>query len=148
MPHHLSKSIIPVAERKPLAWRSAAGVALAISLSLGACATDSTSRNTGERLSDRGNEIGAYGTSWSEGKNNVQKAEKSIEKSNRSLVDGERDLARARKDLAKAERQISDASAIKAAALQRIQDGKMQMTRAEADYARTKAGPSAVTPKY
>jgi predicted kinase len=97
-------------------------------------------------LSERGSEIGAYGTAWSDGHKNVQKGQQSVEKSTRSLAEGERDLARARADLAKAEQQISDATAAKAVAQKRIEDGKLQMTRAEADYAATRAGPSAVTP--
>ena len=58
---------------------------------------------------------------------------------------GERDLARARADIAKAERRISEAVAAKADAQKQIEDGNIQMSRAEADYAVTKAGPSAVT---
>ena len=140
-------SITPSAERRPVAWKMAAGVAIALLLSLGACATDNASRNTGDRLSDRGNEIGAYGTAWSEGQDNVQEAEKAIEKSDRNRAEGERDVVRARKQLAEAEQQISDASAARAAAIERAEDGKAQMTRAEADYARTKAGPSALRPE-
>ncbi len=143
-----STSITHSVGPKSMAWQSAAGVALALSLSLGACATDTASRDTGERLSDRGREIGAYGTTWSEGQQNVKKGEKIVEKSNRSLAEGERDLARARKELALAEQQISDASATRAAALKQIEDGRVQMGRAEADYATTKSGPSAVDPGY
>ena len=65
-----------------------------------------------------------------EGQQDVKKGEKIVEKSNRSLAEGERDLARARKELAQAEQQISDASATRAAALKRIEDGKVQMGRA------------------
>lgn len=143
-----SNCVIRSVERKQIAWKRSASVAIVLSLFLGACATDSASRNTGERLSDRGSEIGAYGTAWSEGQNNVQMAEAAIEKSDRRLAKAERDFEQARAELAKAERQISDASATKTEAMRRIEDGKAQMARAEADYATTKAGPSAVHPNY
>jgi len=135
---------------KPTTIKSVAGTVLMLSLSwsLGACSADIASRNTGERLTDRGNEIRANGTAWSDGQKSVQQGEKAIERSSRDLAQGERDQERARKDLAKAEQQISDASATKAAALKRVEDGRMRMTRAEADYAATKAGPSAVRPEY
>ncbi|WP_157096735.1 hypothetical protein [Tsuneonella dongtanensis] len=138
-------NIIPSAERKPVAWKIAC-MAIGLSLSLTACATDNPSRNTGERLSDRGAKIGAYGTAWTEGQSTVQDARKAIEKSDRNRAEAERDLDRAREQLAEAEQKISDASATRSAALRRIEDGRAQMTRAEADYATTKAGPSVVRP--
>lgn len=148
MPH--SSSYAARSTKRPSGnSKGVVSAALAVSLlSLGACATDGRSRDTGERLSDRGKEIGAYGTAWSQGQQDVKKGEKIVEKSNRSLAEGERDLTRARKELAQAEQQISDASATRAAALKRIEDGRVQMGRAEADYATTKSGPSAVDPRY
>ena len=146
---HSSSCAVLSNERPSGNSRGVVSAALAFSLlSLGACATDGRSRDTGERLSDRGKEIGAYGTAWSEGQKDVKNGEKIVEKSNRSLANGERDLERARKELAQAEQQISDASATRAAALKRIEDGRAQMGRAEADYATTKSGPSAVDPGY
>lgn len=141
--------LIPSIGRTPAPFRSAAGVALALSLSmlLGACASDMTPRTTGERLADRGDAIGSYGASWSEGEENVRRGEKAMERSSRSLAEAERDLERANSDLAKAQQQINDAAAARATALKRIEDGRVQMTRAEADYAATKAGPSAVGPE-
>ena len=124
----------------------AAGGVLALSMALAACATDNSARNTGERLSDRGSEIDAYGTAWSEGQSDVRNAEKALKKSDRNRAKGERDLEQAREELAKAEQRISEASERRAAALKTIQDGKAKMTRAEAEYAETKAGPSALQP--
>src|SRR5690606_33534460 len=122
------------------------GLAVALPLSLGACAaSNSGTLDAGERLSQRGDVIGAYGKAWSDGQKNVVQGQRTIEKSSRSLAEGERDLARARADIAKAERRISEAVAAKADAQKQIEDGNIQMSRAEADYAVTKAGPSAVT---
>lgn len=142
------KNTIGRAGRKPVGAMPAIimAVGLSLSLSLGACAAGSAPKSTGEQLSDRGSEIRDYGTVWSQGQARVVQAEKAIRKSDRSRAKGERDLERARKELAKAERQISDASVIKAAALKRIEDGRAQMSQAEADYADTKAGPSAINP--
>ncbi len=144
-----SRNLIPSVKRPAAGLKRAAGIAVALALSstLGACASDMASRDVGERLSDRGHEIGAYGTAWSAGKKNVESGEKSDAKSSRSLAKGERNLARARTDLAEAEQQISDASTAKATAIRRIEDGRVQMTRAEADYAATRAGPAAVNPR-
>jgi septal ring factor EnvC (AmiA/AmiB activator) len=143
-----AKNAIVSAQQIPARLKHVVWVTLALSLpwSLGACASNTAPKDTGQRLSERGSEIGAYGTAWSDGNKNVQKGEQSVEKSTRSLADGERDLTRARADVAKAEQQISDATAAKAVAQKRVEDGKLQMTRAEADYAATRAGPSAVTP--
>lgn len=144
-----SRTLAPIVKRPPVALKSAAGMAIALSLSctLGACASGTASRDVGERLSDRGHEIGTYGAAWSAGKANVQGGEKSDAKSSRSLAEGQRDLARARTELARAEQQISDATTAKAAAIRRIEDGRVQMSRAEADYAATRAGPAAVNPR-
>lgn len=141
----LFKAITPIAPRSSIARKTAASVTLALSLALAACASDGTVRDTGERLSDRGREIGTYGTAWSEGQKTVRDAEKAIDKSDRSRTDGERDLAKAREELARAEQKIIDASSTREAAVKRIEVGRAQMTQAEADYANAKAGPSVVT---
>ena len=111
-----AKSPIVSVRQTPARLKHVVCLAFALSLpwSLGACASNTAPKDTGQRLSERGSEIGAYGTAWSDGNKNVQKGQQSVEKSTRSLAEGERDLARARADLAKAEQQISDATAAKA----------------------------------
>lgn len=111
-----------------------------------ACASNAGPMDAGERMSQRGDDIGAYGAAWSDGQKDVAKGQESVAKSTNSIAEAERDLARARADIAKAEQQIADAVAAKANAEKQIEDGTVQMARAEADYAVTKAGPSAVTP--
>ncbi|MGV3556145.1 MAG: hypothetical protein ACO1OD_12915 [Croceibacterium sp.] len=115
------------------------------SLLIAACTSAPASMDAGERMSQRGDDIGAYGTSWSDGQKNVAQGQESVAKSTKSIAEAERNLARARADIAKAEQQIADAVAAKANAEKQIEDGTVQMARAEADYAVTKAGPSAVT---
>ena len=118
----------------------------AFSVLTAACATSPGPMDAGERMSQRGDDIGAYGSSWSDGQENVAKGQESVAKSTKSIAEAERDLARARADIVKAEQQISDAVTAKANAEKQIEDGTVLMARAEADYAVTKAGPSAVTP--
>lgn len=115
-------------------------------LTAGCATSDPGPMDAGERMSERGGEIGAYGDAWSAGQKDVAKGQESVAKSTKSIAEAERDLARARADIAKAEQQISDAIAARANAEKQIEDGTVQMARAEADYAVTKAGPSAVTP--
>ena len=109
-----------------------------------ACTSKSGSMDTGERISERGGAIGAYGKDWSDGQKDVAQGQKSIEKSARNLADGERDLARAREQVAKAEQQIAAAVAARADAERQVVDGNGQMQRAEAAYAAIRTGPSAV----
>lgn len=145
---HSATSAIHSAGRKTGNAKGVLGAVLGLSLlSLGACASDERPRNSGERLSDRGAVIEGYGTNWSDGQESVSKGEESVRKSTRSLAKGEQDLARAREEVAKAEQQISDAYADKAAAEARIADGRRQMSRAEEDYASTRAGPPAIAPQ-
>ena len=110
-----------------------------------ACASNAGPMDAGERMSQRGDDIGAYGAAWSDGQKDVAKGQESVAKSANSIAEAERDLARARADIAKAEQQINDAIAAKADAEKQIEDGTVKMARAEAEYAVTKAGPSAVT---
>jgi septal ring factor EnvC (AmiA/AmiB activator) len=128
--------------KKPLLFATAAS----LSFLAAACASTPAPMDAGERMSQRGDDIGAYGSSWSDGQKSVAQGQESVAKSTKSIAEAERDLARARADIAKAEQQISDAIAAKANAEKQIEDGTVQMARAEADYAVTKAGPSAVTP--
>jgi septal ring factor EnvC (AmiA/AmiB activator) len=118
----------------------------AISFLSAACASNAGPMDAGERMSQRGDDIGTYGSSWSDGQKSVAQGQESVAKSTISIAEAERDLARARADIAKAEQQIADAIAAKANAEKQTEDGTVQMARAEADYAVTKAGPSAVTP--
>ena len=120
--------------------------AITFSFLAAACTSSSGPMDAGERMSQRGDDIGAYGTAWSDGQKDVAKGQESVAKSTKSIAEAERDLARARADIAKAEQQISDAVAAKANAEKQIADGTVQMARSEAEYAVTKAGPSAVTP--
>lgn len=120
--------------------------AAAFSLSLGACtSSESGAMNTGERISQRGGDIGEYGQAWSDGQREAEQGGKLVEKSTRSLAEGEKDLAQARAQMAKAEQQIADAIAARANAEKRIEDGNGQMRRAEAAYSSIRSGPSAIT---
>ena len=119
--------------------------AASISFLSAACASNAGPMDAGERMSQRGDDIGAYGAAWSDGQKDVAKGQESVAKSANSIAEAERDLARARADIAKAEQQIADAIAAKANAEKQIEDGTVKMARAEAEYAVTKAGPSAVT---
>jgi hypothetical protein len=69
-------------------------IAVSFPLSVGACATSNTSPlNTGERISQRGGDIGQYGDAWSKGQKDVAQGTKSIEKSIKSLANGEKERA-------------------------------------------------------
>jgi hypothetical protein len=120
--------------------------AIAFSLMLGACAaSDTPAMDAGERISQRGREVGAYGEAWSHGQRDVTRGQRSIEKSTEALADGEKDLAQARAQVARAELQIRDARIARSDGEKLIQDGNGQMARAEADYTSLRSGPSAVT---
>ena len=118
----------------------------ALSLTSAACtSSDSGAMSTGERISQRGGDIGEYGKAWSDGQREVEQGAKLADKSARNLADAEKDLARAREQMAKAEQQIADAHAARENAERRIDDGNGQMRRAEAAYSSIRTGPSAVT---
>lgn len=114
-----------------------------LSLTSAAC-TSSGAMNTGERISQRGGDIGAYGKDWSDGQREAEQGAKLADKSTRNLADAEKDLARAREQMAKAERQIADAITARQNAERQIEDGNGQMRRAEAAYSSIRTGPSAV----
>lgn len=121
-------------------------IAGGLSLVLGACST-ATPISTGERISQRGSDIGTYGADWSKGQSNVAQGRKAIDKSSKRLADGEKELARARQRVAQAEQKISDATSARTSGERLVHDGTAEMQRAEADYAATKAGPSALPPR-
>jgi septal ring factor EnvC (AmiA/AmiB activator) len=73
-----------------------------------ACASNPAPMDAGERMSQRGDDIGAYGSSWSDGQKSVAQGQESVAKSTKSIAEAERDLARARADIAKAEQQIAE----------------------------------------
>lgn len=121
-------------------------IAASFSFLSAACASSPAPMDAGERMSQRGDDIGAYGAAWSDGQKDVAKGQESVTRSAKTIAEAERDLARARADIAKAEQQINEAVAARADAEKQIADGTVKMARAEAEYAVTKAGPSAVTP--
>lgn len=120
-------------------------IAASLALLTGACSTANTAPDTGERISQRANEIGDYGSAWTDGQKNVKQGQQLVDKSSSRLTNAEKDLARARENVALAEQRIAEAQANRTKGQQLVQDGTGQMQRAEADYAAVKAGPSAVT---
>jgi len=119
-------------------------IAASLPLLAGACSTSNTGMDTGERISQRGGEIGGYGEAWSDGQKDVKQGQQLVEKSSSTLADAEEDLASARERVARAERQIGEATADRAKGQQQSQDGTGQMQRAEADYTAIRSGPPAL----
>lgn len=114
-------------------------------LLLGACSsTGSSSMDAGQRISQRGHEIGDYGAAWSDGQRDVRQGRRLVEKNSDSSVDAEKRLARARADVAKAEEQLRKAQLGRSDGERLIADGTAQMQRAEADYTAVRAGPPAI----
>lgn len=99
--------------------------------------------DAGQRMSQRGDEIGEYGAAWSAGQQEVERGKRTVEKSNSNLAATEQRLARARADVTKAEEQIRTVQLQRADAEQLIAAGRAKMQRAEADYAAVRAGPAA-----
>lgn len=124
--------------RKPFTFTIIAGFTLA----LGACA--GSPMTTGDRISQRGGDIAGFGADWTKGRNDVAEGQKTVARSAKSIADGEKDLRRARERVAKAEQQIFTARSALTSGERRIAEGTTLMQRAEADYAATRAGPSAV----
>lgn len=112
-----------------------------------ACSTPETTMNTGDRISQRGDDIGAYGAAWSEGRSDVKQGERMVQEYNEKLIDAEKDLARARDRVATAERRIAEARNNQSAGQQLIQGGNRQMQQAEDDYSLIQAGPPAISPE-
>jgi hypothetical protein len=112
-----------------------------------ACASSNTGFNTGERISQRGDDIGAYGAAWADGNKDVKEGEQLIRKSDSKLADAQSDLERARDQVARAERRIAEAASSQAVGQQLISSGAQQMQQAEADYSDIRAGPPAVVPE-
>lgn len=99
-------------------------------IGLAACAgSASSSMNTGERISARGDNITQNGDDWSAG--------------NKALRDGEKLAAKSTDRIEKARKQLAEAEADQVKARRMISDGTIMMQRSEAEYAATRAGPSA-----
>lgn len=104
----------------------------ALTIGLAACAgSASSSMNTGQRISDRGDTITQYGDDWSAGRKSVRDGEKLASKSADRIADARKKLSKAEADQAKAQQMITA--------------GTTAMQRSEADYAATRAGPAAVS---
>ena len=113
-------------------------------LLISACSSEEpTPMDAGQRMSQRGDEIGEYGAAWSAGQQEVERGKRTVEKSNSNLVAAEERLARARADVTKAEERIRTVQSQRADAEQLIAAGTVKMQRAEADYAAVRAGPAA-----
>lgn len=100
--------------------------------------------DAGQRMSQRGHEIGDYGSAWSDGQRDVTQGRRLVEKNSDSSVDAEKRLARARADVAKAEEQLRKAQLGRSDGERLIADGTAQMQRAESDYTAVRAGPPVV----
>jgi len=112
---------------------------------MAACSSEEpTPMDAGQRMSQRGDEIGEYGAAWSAGQQEVERGKSMVQKSNSDLAAAQERLARARADVAKAEEQIRKVQSEQADAEQLIVAGTAKMQRAEADYAAVRAGPAAV----
>jgi septal ring factor EnvC (AmiA/AmiB activator) len=104
----------------------------ALALSLGACVgSGSSTRDTGERMTQRGGEIAQYGDQWTAGNKDVRNGEKLIAKSSRQIDDARKKLSKAEADQAKARQMIAE--------------GTIKMQSSEADYAAARTGPAAIT---
>ena len=121
-------------------------LALTAALLLGACSSSGPSTlDTGQRISQRGGEIGNFGSAWSEGREDVRQGRRLVERSSGVAEDAEKKLARAQADVRKAQERIRKAQADRTDGEQLIAGGTDRMERAEADYVRARTGPSAIT---
>jgi len=121
-------------------------LAITAALLLGACSTSSPNKlDTGQRISQRGGEIGNFGSAWSEGREDVKKGRRLVKKSSGVAEDAEKKLVRAQSDARKAQERIRKAQADRANGEYLIAGGTDRMERAEADYVRARTGPSAIT---
>lgn len=114
---------------------------------LGACTDNANAPlTTGERISERGSQIGQYGDAWSAGQEDVAQGERVIEKSNESIKRAQSQIADANEALAKAEDRLREAKRNKEDAERLVTDGNKQMGRAEDNYETVRDGPSAGDP--
>lgn len=118
-----------------------------LSLFASGCSTSQAEMNTGDRISQRAGDIGAYGEAWSDGQRDVRQGEQMVQKNDGRLIDAEKDLARARERVVRAESRIAEARANQAEGQQLIQGGTVKMQQAEDDYSAIRAGPPAITPQ-
>ncbi|MBB3034692.1 hypothetical protein [Alteriqipengyuania lutimaris] len=113
-------------------------------LAVGACANNSNAPlTTGERISERGSQIGQYGDAWSAGQDDVVQGERAIQKSNETIERARSQIADANEALAKAEDRLREAQEDKENAERQVADGNDQMDRAEESYEEVRDGPSA-----
>ena len=111
-------------------------------LALGACTDNANAPlTTGERISERGSQIGRYGEAWSAGQDDVVQGERAIQKSNESIELARSQIADANGALATAEERLREAQEDKENAERWIADGKDQMDRAEESYEAVRDGP-------
>ena len=119
--------------------------ALAPMLLLGAwSASGAAANDNGQRIAQRADQIGDYGSEWKDGQKDVTKGQKLIDTSTKKSADAEKKLERAREAMAKAEDQLRQAQSDRAKGEQLIARGTARMQEAEAKYAALRAGPSAL----
>mgnify|MGYP001252019854 CR=1 FL=1 len=119
-------------------------IAASSMLALGACADNANAPlTTGERISERGSQIGQFGDAWSAGQDDVAQGERAIQKSNESIERARSQIADANGAVAKAEDRLREAQENKENAERQVADGKDQMDRAEESYETVRDGPSA-----
>jgi len=113
-------------------------------IGLGACAsTPDAPMDTGDLITQRGDEISDYGHAWSAGQADVAAGQKMVNKGSKRLDSAQKQLADARAALSKAEAKVQSAEADRTMGQRLISEGKSKMLRAEEDYSVTASGPTA-----
>ncbi len=107
-------------------------------------ASGAAANDNGQRIAQRADQIGDYGSDWKDGQKDVTKGQKLIDTSAKKSADAEKKLERAREAMAKAEDQLQQAQSDRAKGEQLITRGTARMQEAEAKYAALRAGPSAL----
>jgi peptidoglycan hydrolase CwlO-like protein len=118
----------------------------AFAITSASCAVAKEPKDTGERISQRGDVIDGYGKAWTDAQKDVTRGQKRIETATGNLADAQKALTKARGQVAKAEQQIADARGSQASGQTLVQEGTERMQRSEAAYLAVRAGPSAVNP--
>lgn len=112
-------------------------------LCLSACAsTPDAPMDTGELITQRGDEISDYGHAWSAGQKDVAAGQRIVKKGTKQLDRAQKQLADAQTALAEAEANVQSAETDKIIGQRLISDGKSKMLRAEEHYAVTASGPA------
>ena len=107
------------------------------------CSTTS-SKPSGQLISERGGAISAKGEAWTDGQRDLQKGQKLVQRSDARVADGQNKLLHAQQAAADAERQIQTAQVDRTSGEQIMAGGATRMKQAEADYAAIRNGPSAI----